>query len=73
MKASSTADATFDLPARVGSAIADNQRTIDSARFLKLKNLQEKIEMLEKRGLLRRQQFGAARSADFQNMFLKQG
>jgi hypothetical protein len=72
MQASYTADASFDIARQVNKAICDKVQTTDPARLTKLKNVQQRIEALKRRGLLKPQQYSVPSSTDFKKMFSTQ-
>jgi hypothetical protein len=70
---SCTVDATSDVAVRLNRAIRDAQDRAGRSRSDKLSAVQGKVEELKKRGLLRRQEYAAAKTADFQKLFMSRG
>jgi hypothetical protein len=67
---SSTAAATSDLAARVSGAVrqtAEGRSTEEAARIGRLR---QRIQSLESRGFIRRQQFSAPTTGDFERLML---
>lgn len=71
-KVSCTVDATSDVADRLNKAIRDARDRVGRSRSEKLTELQGKVEELKKRGLLKRQEYAAANTADFQKLFMSQ-
>ena len=69
-QASYIVDATSDVTDRLNSAIRDAQQRVGRARLDKLSEVQDKVEDLKRRGLLKRQEYAAAKTADFQKLFM---
>lgn len=72
MRASSTADVTSEIAARVRDAVHPGSGKPDPARLARLSSLQGRIEMLKERGLLKRQAYCAVNSADFRGLLRHQ-
>jgi hypothetical protein len=72
-KVSYTADATSDVLGRLEKAVQDAQKTISPDRLKQLSEVQKKVEDLSRRGLLKRQEYAAATTADFQKLFMHKG
>ena len=68
-----TVDATSDVADRLNRAIRDARDRVDRSRLDKLSEVQGKVEELKKRGLLKKQEYAAAKAADFQKLFMKRG
>jgi hypothetical protein len=68
-KASCTAVVTFDVAARVIEIIRD-ARNDSGRRIQRLDDFQKRVQSLKRRGFLRRQEYAAATTADFQKLFL---
>ncbi len=73
MQASSTADATSNVVARLNEAVDATQQRFNGQRLQKLNDFQKRVAVLKKRGFLKRQEYGEAKSADFRKLFMKQG
>lgn len=71
-KVSCIVDATSDVADRLNRAILDAQDRVGRSRLDKLSEVQGKVEELKKRGLLKRQEYAAAKTADFQKLFMNQ-
>lgn len=73
MRASSTAGATSDLTDRLNKAIQSAEDLIGHERIQKLKTVQQKVNELDRDGLLNRQPYSAATRTDFMRLYSREG
>lgn len=65
-----TADATSDVPSRLERAVQDARNRSGHARMRQLDEVQKRVEQLRQRGFLKRQEYAAPTTADFQKLFM---
>lgn len=70
---SSTAAATSDIAVRVGRVVKGSLTTLNPERMNRLREAKRRAEDLTRRGLLRRDEYKAASSADMERLYLKRG
>lgn len=73
MQASSTAGVTFDMADRLNKAIRSAESEIGNERLHQLKEVQKKVDDLDRQGLLNRQHFSAATETDFKRLYMRHG
>jgi ribosomal protein S20 len=68
---SCTTDATSDIGDRLNKAVEDAIGAPENTVSNQLKEAQKTIEELRKRGLLKRQEYAAGKSADFKKLLMR--
>ncbi len=70
---SSTAAATSDIAGRVDVAVKGSLTLLDPERLSRLAEAKRRADDLTRRGLLRRDEYKAASSADMERLYLRRG
>jgi len=65
-----TAAVTFDLVGRVKRSLDESEKTVSSKRRKRLEEVKARARSLEERGLLKRQEYAAPSTADFERRFV---
>ena len=66
---SSTADATFDLGSRMRETLDERRSQLGTDRVARLARVQQQVEKLKKRGLLKKQRCVVVTTSDFEKKF----
>ena len=67
---SSTAAATSDVGTRLEEAVSRSEAKIDQHRLQRLQDVKQRVDSLQKRGLLKRQQYTSATKIELERRFL---
>ena len=66
---SSTAVATSDLAQRVGDAMKTAIESLSPERLMRIQEIKKRVDELSEKGLLRREKFSEASSADLRKRY----
>jgi hypothetical protein len=64
-----TVAVTSDLAGEVAKAIAEKEQSVDKARWIRLQEIQKRVNDLKSRGLLRKQDYISVSNADFERRY----
>lgn len=70
---SSTGAVTSDIATRVARVVQGSLATLNPERLNRLREAKRRAEDLTRRGLLRRDEYKAASSADMERLYLRRG